>query len=191
MKRGNTKLTRWVLASMSVLILMFSIFSVSRVYAFNEGSVLGSSIIVPNYQVYVDGTKVDKPNKVIIVGTNKPTFFGYTVSNVVVNLLIQSNPIKRSTTTDNNGYWVYTLDKTLPAGVHKLFLTLTDSSGASSAATLAATFRVPSVSESSTRTISVPAPSLEKLDYFTVSLLSPVVVVLVLLYLLAKRAEAC
>lgn len=163
---------------------------------------LGSSKLVLSYQTYVDGTKIENPEKEVVITTNKPTFFGYALSNVMVTLTIQSTSLRRMTTTDSfrrmtttdsNGYWIYSLDdqslpsQSLPPGAYKLYLTLTDQTGSSSDTTLTATFKVPVVLPTTTATVIVPAPSLRQLNYFTVSLLIfGVVGILVLVYLTIK-----
>ena len=171
------------------LFLVVNIFTTNKIYAYIANA--GSSIIIPNFQVYVDGTSADKPNTVITVGTNKPTFFGYSLRNVIVEITIntlQNKLIRRSVTTDNNGYWYYTLNKTLSIGTYKLFINLIDATGASSGRMQVSTFNVPGVLGSSTRMIIVPPASIKKLNYLTISLIVFFsVALLILFYALAKR----
>lgn len=160
----------------------------SNSVAATRGFTLGSSIFSPNYQLYIDGTKIENPKDIVTIGTDKPSFFGYTVSNVTINLTIQGTSIKRVTTSDKNGYWIYNLNEPLSVGPHYLLVSMNDGTKASTSAALAATFRVPTVLESNVRKIVVPAPSLKTLDYLTVSLLvGSGVFFLIFLYLLAKR----
>ena len=155
-------------------------------------NVLGSSIVVPNFQIYVNGVKVNSPDKAVAIVTNNPTFYGYAYSNVNLNFILQSSkPIKLSTTTDNTGYWVYSLTKPLPKGTYKLYYSVNDGREISSSAKLAATFKVPAEFRSDTLgAIAIPRPSLKKLDYLTVSLIvSGFVISLVFIYLFAKRQK--
>lgn len=172
-----------------IFVSLLTLTLVSNVRAFS--SVLGTSIIAPDYQVYIDGFLIEDPNKEILIGTNKPNFFGYTLSNVSVELIIQSEPIVRATTSDDKGYWIYQLDEQLEPGSHTLSLNLTDATGASTSAFLAATFKVPEVLGEAKTSVSTPTPSLRQLNYLTVTLIVfGVALILALIYAIVKRKRS-
>jgi hypothetical protein len=152
-------------------------------------NVLGSSVVVPKFQIYVNGVTVNSPDKAVALVTNNPTFFGYAYSNVNLNFILQSSkPFKLSTTTDNTGYWVFSLTKPLQKGTYKLYYSVNDGREVSSSAKLAATFKVPAGGSDTLGAIAIPKPSLKKLDYLTVSILvTGLVLTLVFVYLLAKK----
>lgn len=171
---------------LAAIFFLTAIFSpADSAHAFS--SVLGTSKIAPDIQVYVDGTLVEKAEEEIAIRTNKPSFFGYTLDNVKIELTVQSEPIIRETTSDNSGYWIYQLDEQLDPGVHTLSMNLTDASGASTGAFLASTFKVPDVLSESVSLTKAPTPSLYQLNYFTITLIVfGIALLLLFLYALVK-----
>jgi len=121
-----------------IAVLLVLGVSTTRVSAFS--SVLGAKTVLD--EVRIEGIKVTDPKAIITIYNHTPTFSGYTLSNVRVILVIKSEPIQRETLTDTNGYWSYTLNKSLESGQHTLTIRLVDSDGQSSEEELAATFQV-------------------------------------------------
>ncbi len=176
------RITRLIIITVFSLLLLT--LSTNGVQAFS--SVLGTSKIAPDAQLYIDGTLVENPEGEVPAKTNKPTFFGYTFENVKVEFTILSEPITGQTTSDSTGYWVKQLDTQLEPGVHTISLNLTDASGASTGAFLAGTFRIPEVLAANTQTSNTPP--LNKLNYLTITLIvGGIAFILALLYLLLRR----
>lgn len=155
----------------------------------------GSSVIKSDWQLYIDGIRIDNLQEKITIRTDKPTIFGYAVSNVKINLILSQvsqgayvQPIE--TITDSNGYWVYVIGTAIPAGDYSLSYTLTDSTGAATPSELAASFEVPEIlpSKQSIRSIvNIPASSLNQLNYLTGPLIVfGIVLMLSISYILIK-----
>ena len=117
---------------------------------------------------------VEDPEAPINTDTPTPVFYGYTIPNAEVTLIIRSEPIEYTTLSDATGYWSYTFQEPLPAGQHTLSLKVTDQYGITSNEVLAATFTVPEVKgESIVPSLSPttpPIPKNPKINYLTISL---------------------
>jgi hypothetical protein len=149
---------------------------------------LGSSVLVCNPQLYIDGTKVVNPYAVIAAKSNKPSIFGYTQANVTVHLTIADNPGNRVTTTDSNGYWIYNTTQPLTMGTHKLYMSISDSTGATSSTQMVATFNVPAVLGASATNDTFTLPLFFKLNTVAIATsLFAFVLLLTILYLLTRR----
>lgn len=171
-----------------VLVSILLLFQTHVVFAANlEGSTLGSSVIVPDSQLFIDGIKVENPEKIIEVSTNNPSFFGYTIPNVTIHLLIESNPIEGITTSDSKGYWIYNVEKPLPSGNHSLTLALRDYTNASSSPALAARFTISPQPNDIQQVPLIKEQSLN-LSYITIPfIIFGVIAGLIAAYMVAKR----
>ena len=194
---SNIKGNKFLLLSMGVSIFIYGIIlcGVNDVNAFGMYE-SGSSVIRPDWQIYVDGTQIDNLNEKFIIRTNKPIIFGYSVNNVKINLLLSrlsqdgaDQSIEEN--TDSNGYWIHSINTEIPAGDYTLSYTLTDSSGVTTASELAATFHVPEKlpdKQSIQSIVNIPQPSFKKLDYLTGPLIIFIVIAMIgLIYILLKR----
>ncbi len=163
------------------------------------GGSLGSSRIVPDFKLFINGEEVEKPNEVLIVATNKPVFFGYTQDNVAIKLFIKFEDYDESqiilkTVSNNNGYWVCYSDKELRSGIYKVFMSIVDANNAvESEPFFIGTFKIPEVLpvalEGSDRDL-IPSFSLDRLNYFTITLIVFGTVVLkTIFYLLIRKVE--
>lgn len=137
-------------------------------------AVLGTRVIGEE-GVSVGGYQVEDPETPINTDTQTPTFYGYTIPNAEVTLIIRSEPREYTTLSDATGYWSYTIEDPLPAGQHTLSLKVTDQYGITSDEVLAATFVTPEVKgEAITPPPSPTNPPIPKnpgLNYFTTTLI--------------------
>lgn len=137
-------------------------------------AVLGTRVIGEG-GVSVGGYQVEDPETPINTYTSTPTFYGYTIPNAEVTLIIRSEPREYTTLSDATGYWSYTVEDSLPAGQHTLSLKVTDQYGITSDEVLAATFVTPEVKgEAITPPPPPTTPPLPKnpgLNYFTTTLI--------------------
>ncbi len=154
----------------AILLFVFAI-GPTPVGAFS--AVLGAKVI-GDEGISIGGYQVEDPEAPINTDTPTPVFYGYTIPNAEVTLIIRSEPIEYTTLSDATGYWSYTFQEPLPAGQHTLSLKVTDQYGITSNEVLAATFTVPEVKgESIVPSLSPttpPIPKNPKINYLTISL---------------------
>ena len=156
----------------AILLFVFAI-SPAPVGAFS--AVLGAKVI-GDEGVSIGGYQVEDPETPINSDTPTPTFYGYTIPNAEVTLIIRSEPREYTTLSDATGYWSYALQEPLEAGQHTLSLKVTDQYGITSDEVLAATFIPPEVKgESATpppqSPTTPPIPKNPGLNYFTTTLI--------------------
>jgi hypothetical protein len=184
---GKLKLKLIIVITASLLAISGTI-AINKVVAYNESAVLGSSVLVCNPQLYIDGTKVLTPYTIVAAKSNKPSIFGYTQDNVTVHLTIADNPGNRVTTTDSNGYWIYNTTQPLTVGDHRLYMSISDSTGATSSPKMVATFNVPAVLGASATNDTFELPLFLRLNIVAVvTTIFAFVLILTLLYLLTRR----
>jgi hypothetical protein len=129
-----------VLKILSITILFMLLLNISTAKAGAFSSVLGVKTVLE--EVRIEGIKIHNPDKRVTISNHSPTFSGYTLSNVKVILVIKSEGIQRESLTDANGYWSYTLNKSLKSGLHTLTVRIVDSNGKSGEEKKAATFQI-------------------------------------------------
>lgn len=158
-------------------------------------AVLGTRVI-GDEGVSISGDQVEDSETLISTDTPTPTFYGYTIPNAEVTLIIRSEPREYTTLSDATGYWSYTVEDPLPAGQHTLSLKVTDQYGIISNEVLAATFTVPEVKgESITQPLSPtspPIPKNPKVNYLTISLvvIGSLVLLGALYFYLARKPQS-
>jgi len=192
----SKKITKVAIVTFGLFLCLLS--DNSLAYSLPGGS-LGSSRIVPDFKLFINGEEVREPNEVLIVATNKPVFFGYTQGNVAIKLFIKFKGYNESqvilkTVSDNNGYWVCYSDKELWSGIYEVFMSIVDANNAvESEPFFIGTFKIPEVLpvalEGSDRDL-IPSFSLDRLNYFTITLIVFGAVVLkIIFYLLIRKVE--
>ncbi len=126
--KSSKKIAKAVTVIFGLFICLLS--NNALAYSLPGGS-LGSSRIIPDFQLFINGEEVKESNEALVIATNKPVFFGYTQDNVEIKLAIKFEGCDESqvilkTVSDNNGYWVCYSDKELERGVYKVFMNISD-----------------------------------------------------------------
>ncbi|MBP6882152.1 MAG: hypothetical protein KBC15_01210 [Candidatus Levybacteria bacterium] len=93
----------------------------------------------------VDGIRVEEPEKVFKISTDKPLIEGYSLSNTQISLIIKNKPVYGEVLSDEKGYYSYQVKTPLEAGKHYLYIRGTDTNNNESKEILLATFIVPDV----------------------------------------------
>ncbi|MBU1085428.1 MAG: Ig-like domain-containing protein [Patescibacteria group bacterium] len=156
---------------LAVLLVFTGMFFAKPSLSFAFPSVLGTKII-GNQEVYIDGYEVEDPYASIFIDSTKPTFYGYTIANAEVLLIIASDPIEIEILSDADGYWFHAMENPLEVGQHTLTLKITDSSGIASEEILVATFNTPEVKgEEATVSTDTPLPKTPRINYLSISLI--------------------
>ena len=161
---------RLILFITTILLFIFAI-APTPIGAFS--AVLGTKVI-GDEGISIGGYQVEDPETPINTDTSTPTFYGYTIPNAELTLIIRSEPREYTTLSDTTGYWSYTIQEPLPTGQHTLSLKVTDQYGIASKEVLAATFTVPEIKgESIAPSLSPttpPIPKNPKVNYLTISI---------------------
>lgn len=176
-----------IIKTMIIIFGLFVCFGNNAMAYSLSGYSLGSSKIVPDFQVFISGKKINDPQKEFILETNKPILFGYAVDNVNIKFTIKSIDhnflTKFKTISDNKGYWIYYFNEELKHGKYEIFMTMSDTININASSTIVetsptfqiGTFSIPSVlpkiSKSSNDRSLIPVPPLDSLNYFTITLI--------------------
>lgn len=164
------------------------------------GYSIGSSRIVQDFKIYIDGEEIVNPHTRLTLTTNQPILFGYTLDNVRVNITVVSDSNSASSTqtvaSNNEGYWIYREDSELAQGSYTILMSMSDLTGTSTTVTKVGSFEIPEVLPEIIHTAAdqrslIPNPSLNSINYLTISLaVVGAMLLATLIYLVARIAHS-